>query len=88
MFTRKHSLGFLIALCFASLLNSLALAQRPTVKELSDGVDRRHATYRDLKFISSADLTGRSSRDRHVVRLLGSIRRCLRLVVLLEHQVL
>ena len=51
MFIRKHSLGFLIALCFASLLNSLALAQRPAVKELSDGVDLRHATYRDLKFV-------------------------------------
>ena len=51
MFISKHSLGFLIALCFASQLSSLALAQRPTVKELSDGVDHRHATYRDLKFV-------------------------------------
>ena len=35
-------------------MNSFALAQLaqlPTAKELSHGVDRRHATYRDLKFV-------------------------------------
>ena len=51
MFIRNHLLGFFIAFFIASLLNSLAVAQLPSVKELSDGVDHRHATYRDLKFI-------------------------------------
>lgn len=51
MFNRRHLLGFLIAFFIASHLNSLTVAQLPTVKELSDGVDRRHATYRDLKFV-------------------------------------
>ena len=51
MFIRKHSLGFFAVLLFANQLSSLTVAQLPTVKELSDGVDRRHATYRDLKFV-------------------------------------
>ena len=50
MFRNTHPLAFSCIIVLAAHLHEIALAAPPTVKELVEGVDRRHAAYTDLRF--------------------------------------